>query len=82
MNEEACADQTDLTSLTPPALSLGDITEQQDGLSHSDVCQSLTNPVEDREEQEGHRGFQFDNKEEEEEKYEECESQEGMATSK
>ncbi|KAM6927303.1 LOW QUALITY PROTEIN: chromodomain-helicase-DNA-binding protein 6 [Xenentodon cancila] len=75
VNEEASADQTDLSAspplpyVPPPALSLSDITghEPQDGLGHSDVSQSLTNPVEEEGEAcEGRAGFEFDDKEEEE----------------
>ncbi|XP_024124936.1 chromodomain-helicase-DNA-binding protein 6 isoform X4 [Oryzias melastigma] len=78
VNEDANADQADLTSLTHPPLSLGDITEQQDGLSSSDVCRSLTNAGENPEEREGTGGFQFDENEEQEksEEQEECRSQE------
>ncbi|XP_028263102.1 chromodomain-helicase-DNA-binding protein 6 isoform X2 [Parambassis ranga] len=74
VNEEASADQTDLSAspplpyVAPPPLSLSDITahKPQDGLGHSDVSESLTNPVEEGEEQEGSAGFEFDDKEDEE----------------
>ena len=74
MNEEASADQTDLSAspplpyVPPPALSLADITthEPQDGLGHSDASESLTNPVEEGEDREGSAGFEFDDKVEEE----------------
>ncbi|XP_070759561.1 chromodomain-helicase-DNA-binding protein 6 [Enoplosus armatus] len=75
VSEEASADQTDLSAsppppyVPPPPLSLSDITDHgpQDRLGHSDVSESLTNPVEDGEGQEGGAGFEFDDKEEEEE---------------
>uniref|UniRef100_A0A669CP70 Chromodomain helicase DNA binding protein 6 n=1 Tax=Oreochromis niloticus TaxID=8128 RepID=A0A669CP70_ORENI len=68
------ADQTDLSAspplpyVPPPPLSLSDITahEPQDGLGHSDVSESLTNPVEDGDDREESTGFEFDDKEEEE----------------
>lgn len=74
MNEEPSADQTDLSAspplpyVPPPPLSLSDITahEPQDGLGHSDVSESLTNPVEDGDDREESTGFEFDDKEEEE----------------
>ncbi|XP_072237540.1 chromodomain-helicase-DNA-binding protein 6 isoform X2 [Leuresthes tenuis] len=74
VNEEASADQTDLSAspplpyVPPPALSLADITthEPQDGLGHSDASESLTNPVEEGEDREGSAGFEFDDKVEEE----------------
>uniref|UniRef100_A0A3Q4HM05 Chromodomain helicase DNA binding protein 6 n=1 Tax=Neolamprologus brichardi TaxID=32507 RepID=A0A3Q4HM05_NEOBR len=68
------ADHTDLSAspplpyVPPPPLSLSDITahEPQDGLGHSDVSESLTNPVEDGDDREESTGFEFDDKEEEE----------------
>ncbi|XP_075316313.1 uncharacterized protein chd6 isoform X3 [Odontesthes bonariensis] len=74
VNEDASADQTDLSAspplpyVPPPALSLSDITthEPRDGLGHSDVSESLTNPVEEGEDREGSAGFEFDEKVEEE----------------
>lgn len=74
MNEEPSADHTDLSAspplpyVPPPPLSLSDITanEPQDGLGHSDVSESLTNPVEDGDDREESTGFEFDDKEEEE----------------
>ncbi|XP_022060688.2 chromodomain-helicase-DNA-binding protein 6 isoform X1 [Acanthochromis polyacanthus] len=74
VNEEPSADQTDLSAspplpyVPPPPLSLSDITAQepQDGLGHSDVSESLTNPVEEGDDREGSAGFEFDDKEEEE----------------
>lgn len=74
MSEEPSADQTDLSAsppppyVPPPPLSLSDITahEPQDRLGHSDVAESLTNPVEEGEGQEGGAGFEFDDKEEDE----------------
>uniref|UniRef100_A0A669BXR9 Chromodomain helicase DNA binding protein 6 n=1 Tax=Oreochromis niloticus TaxID=8128 RepID=A0A669BXR9_ORENI len=74
VNEEPSADQTDLSAspplpyVPPPPLSLSDITahEPQDGLGHSDVSESLTNPVEDGDDREESTGFEFDDKEEEE----------------
>lgn len=73
VSEEPSADQTDLSAsppppyIPPPPLSLSDITphEPQDRLGHSDVTESLTNPVEEREGQEGSTGFEFDEKDEE-----------------
>lgn len=72
MSEEASADQTDLSAsppppyVPPPPLSLSDITAHvpRDRLGHSDVTESLTNPVEEA--QERATGFEFDDKEEEE----------------
>ncbi|KAA8593596.1 hypothetical protein FQN60_009712, partial [Etheostoma spectabile] len=72
--EEPSADQTDLSAsppppyVPPPPLSLSDITghEPQDRLDHSDVDESLANPVEGGEGQEVGVGFEFDDKEEEE----------------
>lgn len=73
MSEEPGADQTDLSAsppppyVTPPPLSLSDITahEPQDGLDHSNVADSLTNPVEQGAgDQEGGAGFELDDKEE------------------
>uniref|UniRef100_A0A669D2Y8 Chromodomain helicase DNA binding protein 6 n=1 Tax=Oreochromis niloticus TaxID=8128 RepID=A0A669D2Y8_ORENI len=57
-----------LPYVPPPPLSLSDITahEPQDGLGHSDVSESLTNPVEDGDDREESTGFEFDDKEEEE----------------
>ncbi|XP_054866460.1 chromodomain-helicase-DNA-binding protein 6 isoform X3 [Amphiprion ocellaris] len=74
VNEEPSADQTDLSAspplpyVPPPPLSLSDITAQepQDGLGHSNVSESLTNPVEEGDDREGSAGFEFDDKEEEE----------------
>lgn len=74
MSEEPSADQTDLSAsppppyVPPPPLSLSDITahEPQDRLGHSDVAESLTNPVEEGEDREGGAGFEFDDKDEEE----------------
>nr|XP_046240987.1 chromodomain-helicase-DNA-binding protein 6 isoform X2 [Scatophagus argus] len=74
VSEETSADQTDLSAsppppyVPPPPLSLSDITahEPQDRLGHSDVADSLTNPVEDAEIQEGGVEFEFDDKEEDE----------------
>ncbi|XP_027135494.1 chromodomain-helicase-DNA-binding protein 6 isoform X3 [Larimichthys crocea] len=74
VSEEPSADQTDLSAsppppyVPPPPLSLSDITahEPQDRLGHSDVAESLTNPVEEGEGQEGGAGFEFDDKEEDE----------------
>ena len=73
MSEEPSADQTDLSAsppppyVHPPPLSLSDITahEPQDRLGHSDVAESLTNPVDEEEERDGGAGFEFDEKEEE-----------------
>ncbi|XP_071351598.1 uncharacterized protein chd6 isoform X3 [Trachinotus anak] len=73
VSEEPSADQTDLSAsppppyVPPPPLSLSDITahEPQDRLDHADVADSLTNPVEEGEDQEGGAGFEFDDKEEE-----------------
>ncbi|KAM3877683.1 chromodomain-helicase-DNA-binding protein 6 [Diretmus argenteus] len=74
VSEEPSADQTDLSAsppppyVPPPPLSLSDITahEPRDGLDHSDVTDSLTNPVEEeREGQDGGVGFEFDREEEE-----------------
>ncbi|XP_029356969.1 chromodomain-helicase-DNA-binding protein 6 isoform X2 [Echeneis naucrates] len=72
VSEEPSADQTDLSAsppppyVPPPPLSLSDITahEPQDRLDHSDVGESLTNPVEEGEEREAAAGFEFDDKEE------------------
>lgn len=74
VSEEPSADQTDLSAsppppyVPPPPLSLSDITahEPQDRLGHSDVAESLTNPVEEGDCQEGGAGFEFDDKEEDE----------------
>lgn len=74
VSEEPSADQTDLSAsppppyVPPPPLSLADITahQPQDRLGHSDVAESLTNPVEQGEGQDGGAGFEFDDKEEEE----------------
>uniref|UniRef100_A0A7N8YI49 Chromodomain helicase DNA binding protein 6 n=1 Tax=Mastacembelus armatus TaxID=205130 RepID=A0A7N8YI49_9TELE len=73
VSEEPSADQTDLSAsppppyVPPPPLSLSDITtpEPQDRLAHSDVTESLTNPVEEGEDRDGGAGFEFDDKEEE-----------------
>ncbi|XP_067442389.1 chromodomain-helicase-DNA-binding protein 6 isoform X1 [Thunnus thynnus] len=73
VSEEASADQTDLSAsppppyVPPPPLSLSDITAHvpQDRLGHSDVAESLTNPVEEEGQERG-TGFEFDDKEEEE----------------
>ncbi|KAM7006205.1 LOW QUALITY PROTEIN: chromodomain-helicase-DNA-binding protein 6 [Tautogolabrus adspersus] len=74
VSEEPSADQTDLSVsppppyVPPPPLSLSDITahDPQDRLGHSDVTESLTNPVEEEEEgQDGGAGFEFEDKEEE-----------------
>ncbi|XP_075938173.1 chromodomain-helicase-DNA-binding protein 6 isoform X1 [Anarhichas minor] len=78
VSEEPSADQTDLSVsppppyVPPPPLSLSDITahEPQDRLGHSDVTESLANPVEEGGGPEGGgpeggAGFQFDDKEEE-----------------
>ncbi|XP_026204373.1 chromodomain-helicase-DNA-binding protein 6 isoform X2 [Anabas testudineus] len=70
VSEEPSADQTDLSAsppppyVPPPPLSLSDITahEPQDRLGQSDVAESLTNPVEEGEDQEGAVGFEFDDK--------------------
>ncbi|KAM7421891.1 hypothetical protein PAMA_010112 [Pampus argenteus] len=72
VSEEASADQTDLSAsppppyVPPPPLSLSDITAHvpRDRLGHSDVAESLTNPVEEG--QERGAGFEFDDKEDEE----------------
>uniref|UniRef100_A0A4W6DRT1 Chromodomain helicase DNA binding protein 6 n=1 Tax=Lates calcarifer TaxID=8187 RepID=A0A4W6DRT1_LATCA len=72
VSEEPSADQTDLSAsppppyVPPPPLSLSDITahEPQDRLGHSDVGESLTNPVDEGEDREGGAGFEFDDKEE------------------
>ncbi|KAM9361231.1 chromodomain-helicase-DNA-binding protein 6 [Symphorus nematophorus] len=74
VSEEPSADQTDLSAsppppyVPPPPLSLSDITahEPQDRLGPTDVAESLTNPVEEGEGQEGGAGFEFDDKEEDE----------------
>ncbi|XP_055078132.1 chromodomain-helicase-DNA-binding protein 6 isoform X2 [Periophthalmus magnuspinnatus] len=73
VTEEPSADQTDLSAsppppyVPPPPLSLSDITDQaQDRLDQSDVTESLTNPVEEGEGQDGGTGFEFDKKEDEE----------------
>ncbi|KAK2915525.1 chromodomain-helicase-DNA-binding protein 6 isoform X2 [Channa argus] len=74
VSEEPSADQTDLSAsppppyVPPPQLSLSDLTahEPQDRLGHSNVTESLTNPVEEGEDQEGGAGFEFDSKDEEE----------------
>ncbi|XP_035517364.1 chromodomain-helicase-DNA-binding protein 6 [Morone saxatilis] len=74
VSEEPSADQTDLSAsppppyVPPPPLSLSDITahEPQDRLGHSDVTESLTNPVEEGEGQEGGAEFEFNDKEEDE----------------
>lgn len=68
VSEEPSTDQTDLSAsspppyVPPPPLPLSDITahEPQDRLSHSDVTDSLTNPV--GEGQEGSATFEFDEK--------------------
>ncbi|XP_031734943.1 chromodomain-helicase-DNA-binding protein 6-like, partial [Anarrhichthys ocellatus] len=73
VSEEPSADQTDLSVsppppyVPPPPLSLSDITAHgpQDRLGHSDVTESLANPVEEGGGPEGGAGFQFDDKEEE-----------------
>ncbi|XP_040888956.1 chromodomain-helicase-DNA-binding protein 6 [Toxotes jaculatrix] len=73
VSEEPSADQTDLSAsppppyVPPPPLSLSDITahEPQDRLGHSDVTESLSNPVDEAEDREGGAGFEFDDKEEE-----------------
>nr|XP_020474713.1 chromodomain-helicase-DNA-binding protein 6 [Monopterus albus] len=72
IGEEPSADQTDLSAsppppyVPPPPLSLPDITapQPQDRLGHCDVTESLTNPVEEGDDQEGVAGFVFDDKEE------------------
>ncbi|XP_049893601.1 chromodomain-helicase-DNA-binding protein 6 isoform X1 [Epinephelus moara] len=74
VSEEPSADQTDLSAsppppyVPPPPLSLSDITAHtpQHRLGPSDVAESLANPVEEGEGQEGGTGFEFDDKEEEE----------------
>ncbi|KAM4740306.1 LOW QUALITY PROTEIN: chromodomain-helicase-DNA-binding protein 6 [Anableps anableps] len=74
VNEEASPDQTDLSAspplpyVPPPPLSLPDITTHgpQDGLGHSSVSESLINPGEEGDDQEGSAGFEFEDKEEEE----------------
>lgn len=61
VSEEPSADQTDLSAspplpyVAPTSLSLSDITvrEPQDGLSHSDVTDSLTNSAEEENAQQG-----------------------------
>ncbi|XP_011611924.2 chromodomain-helicase-DNA-binding protein 6 isoform X6 [Takifugu rubripes] len=66
VSEEPSTDQTDLSAsspppyVPPPPLPLSDITahEAQDRLSHSDVTDSLTNPV--SEGQDGSATFEFD----------------------
>ncbi|XP_060897715.1 chromodomain-helicase-DNA-binding protein 6 isoform X2 [Labrus mixtus] len=74
VSEEPSADQTDLSAsppppyVPPPPLSLSDITahDPQDRLGHSDVTESLTNPVEEEEDgQDAGAGFEFEDKEEE-----------------
>nr|XP_043879334.1 chromodomain-helicase-DNA-binding protein 6 isoform X2 [Solea senegalensis] len=73
VSEEPSADQTDLSVsppppyVPPPPLSLSDMTahEPQVRLSHSDVAESLSNPVDEGDEQEQGTGFEFDDKEEE-----------------
>ncbi|XP_065811336.1 chromodomain-helicase-DNA-binding protein 6 isoform X2 [Labrus bergylta] len=74
VSEEPSADQTDLSAsppppyVPPPPLSLSDITahDPQDRLGHSDVTESLTNPVEEEEDgQDASAGFEFEDKEEE-----------------
>lgn len=68
MSEEPNEDQTDLSASPPlpyvptPSLSLCDLTghEPQDKLGHSDVTESLTNPGEEAEGQQGSSGFKFD----------------------
>ncbi|XP_034021847.1 chromodomain-helicase-DNA-binding protein 6 [Thalassophryne amazonica] len=74
VSEEASADQTDLSAsppppyVPPPPLSLSDITapEPRDRLKHTHVTDSLTNPVEEEDDnQEGGDGFGFDDKQEE-----------------
>lgn len=66
MNEEPCTEQADMSASPPPPLSLSDITahETKDGLGHSDVTESITNPVEEGEAQKGSTGFKFDGKDE------------------
>lgn len=74
VSEEPSADQTDLSAsppppyVPPPPFSLSDITthDPQDRLVQSDVTESLSNPVDEEEDQERGAGFQFDDKEEEE----------------
>ncbi|MED6286627.1 hypothetical protein CHARACLAT_007984 [Characodon lateralis] len=74
VNEEASPNQTDLSAspplpyVPPPPLSLSDITshEPQDGLGHSNVSESLTNPGEAGDDREGSAGFEFEDKDEEE----------------
>ncbi|KAG7236852.1 hypothetical protein INR49_000156 [Caranx melampygus] len=73
VSEEPSADQTDLSAsppppyVPPPPLSLSDITahEPQDRLDHPDVTESLANPVDEREDQEGGAGFEFEDKDDE-----------------
>lgn len=73
VSEEPSADQTDLSAspplpyIAPPPLSLSDITahEPQEGLGHTDVTKSLTNPVDEEEGPEGSTGFEFDEKDKE-----------------
>lgn len=70
MNEEASPDQTDLSAspplpfVPPPPLSFSH--EPQDALGHADVPESLANPEEEGDDQEGSTGFEFEDKEEEE----------------
>ncbi len=74
VSEEPSADQTDLSAsppppyVPPPSLSLSDITahEPQDRLGHSDVTESLNNPVEEGDSQDRGTVFEFDDKEEDE----------------
>ncbi|KAF0034387.1 hypothetical protein F2P81_012145 [Scophthalmus maximus] len=76
VSEEPSADQTDLSAsppppyVPPPPLSLSDITahEPQDALGHGGgrVAEGLSSPVDEGEEREGGAGFEFDDKEEEE----------------
>ncbi|XP_038153467.1 chromodomain-helicase-DNA-binding protein 6 isoform X3 [Cyprinodon tularosa] len=70
VNEEASPDQTDLSAspplpfVPPPPLSFSH--EPQDALGHADVPESLANPEEEGDDQEGSTGFEFEDKEEEE----------------
>lgn len=74
VNEEASADQMDLSAspplpyVPPPPLSPPDLTPHapQDGLGPSG-SDSLTDPVEEGEERDGGAAFEFQEKEDEEE---------------
>lgn len=87
VNEEASPDQTDLSAspplpyVPPPPLSLPDITthESQDGLGPADVSESLINPGEEGDDQEGSTGFEFEEREEEEVEKKENNRKEGMS---